>query len=533
MENLGWMECIIGLIVGGGISFVANRYLKYGFLYYLGILLMVATAMGGIFGWDLLLKQSMGLWLPLFFVHTVIYGLVGYYKDSTRPSKVFEVKLRVKGKSLVLGNIRRGVSVMASAGSGKTESVIYGFLEHFKKEGFSGVIHDYKDFEITEMACPLWKDQKVPFHIVSFGPIYNRVNPIAPRYLPDEESVHEVSRVLLENLMEHRDSDENSTSRFFKDAAEGLISGLIWRLKTEYPDFCTLPHVMALYQQLGTKSLIKFLRENLTSRAMADAFISGVGSERQTAGVMSTLANAIKKISTRKIFMVLSADEIPLDINNGENPSVIALVNNPQKDASLSPVIATIIHTISKQMSQRNRKPSFMLLEEASTLRLLNMHRIPATLRSYDIVSVYVLQDKVQNDMMYGEKASKAILSNLSYQFFGKVNDPDTARYYERFFELVKIPTRSVSKSSGLNLERRITEGEKEVSKRRAEVFFRLKQGEFVVFADGKDRKVRFPRPEIPKGLPKPLEIKEGDLERHYLKVHREVRSIFGQQGGK
>ena len=428
---------------------------------------------------------------------------------------------------MVLSNIRRGISVMASAGSGKTESVIHGLLQHFRQQRFSGVIHDYKDFEITEMACPLWKDQKVPFRIISFGPIYHRVNPIAPRYLPDEESVHEVSRVLLENLMEHKDSDENSTSRFFKDAAEGLISGLIWRLKTDYPDFCTLPHLMALYQQLGTKSLIKFLRENLTSRAMADAFISGVGSERQTAGVLSTLANAIKKISTRKIFMVLSADEIPLDINNSENPSVIALVNNPQKDASLSPVIATIMHTISKQMSQRNRRPSFMLLEEASTLRLLNMHRIPATLRSYDIVSVYVLQDKVQNDIMYGEKASKAILSNLSYQFFGKVNDPDTARYYERFFELVKIPTRSVSKSSGLNLERRITEGEKEVSKRRAEVFFQLKQGEFVVFADGKDRKVRFVRPDIVRSLPQPHDIGEGDLERHYLKVHREVSTLF------
>uniref|UniRef100_UPI003AB8C9D6 type IV secretory system conjugative DNA transfer family protein n=1 Tax=Flagellimonas sp. TaxID=2058762 RepID=UPI003AB8C9D6 len=205
----------------------------------------------------------------------------------------------------------------------------------------------------------------------------------------------------------------------------------------------------------------------------------------------------------------------------------IALVNNPQKDASLSPVIATIIHTISKQMAVRQRMPSFMLLEEASTLRLLNMHRIPATLRSYDIVSVYVLQDKVQNDMMYGEKASKAILSNLSYQFFGKVNDPDTARYYERFFELVKMPTRSVSKSSGLSLERRITEGEREVSKRRAEVFFRLKQGEFVVFADGKDRKVQFPRPEIQKGLPEPLVVSERDLEKHYLKVHKEVSSIF------
>ncbi|WP_306014337.1 MULTISPECIES: type IV secretory system conjugative DNA transfer family protein [unclassified Allomuricauda] len=527
MEHMGWIEIGIGLLLGGGISVVANRYLKYGFFYVMGVWMVLVISDGGIQGWDILLKQSLVLWIPLFFVHSIIYGLVDYHKDTVKPSKVFEVKLKVKGRPLVLGNIRRGVSVMASAGSGKTESVIYGFLKHFKQQGFSGIIHDYKDFEITEMACPLWKDQKVPFRIVSFGPIYHRVNPIAPRYLPDEESVHEVSRVLLENLMEHKDSDENSTSRFFKDAAEGLISGLIWRLRTDYPDFCTLPHVMALYQQLGTKSLIKFLRGNLISRTMADAFISGVGSERQTAGVMSTLANAIKKISTRKIFMVLSADEIPLDINNAENPSVIALVNNPQKDASLSPVIATITHTISKQMSQRNRKPSFMLLEEASTLRLLNMHRIPATLRSYDIVSVYVLQDKVQNDMMYGEKASKAILSNLSYQFFGKVNDPDTARYYERFFELVKIPTRSVSKSSGLNLERRITEGEKEVSKRRAEVFFRLVQGEFVVFADGKDRKVRFPRPVIERGLPKPLDIKEGDLERHYLKVHREVSSVF------
>ena len=527
MEHISWLECVVGLVLGGGVSVVANRYLKYGFVYVVAGLVAMVLPIGWISGWNVLLEQSMVLWLPMFFVHTVIYGMVDHYKDAKKPSKVFEVKLKVKGRPLVLGNIRRGVSVMASAGSGKTESVIYGFLAHFKKEGFSGVIHDYKDFEITEMASPLWKDQKVPLKIVSFGPIYHRVNPIAPRYLPDEESVHEVSRVLLENLMEHRDSDENSTSRFFKEAAEGLISGLIWRLRTDYPDFCTLPHLMALYQQLGTKSLIKFLRENLTSRAMADAFISGVGSERQTAGVMSTLANAIKKISTRKIFMVLSADEISLDINNSDHPSVIALVNNPQKDASLSPVIATIIHTISKQMSQRKRKPSFMLLEEASTLRLLNMHRIPATLRSYDIVSVYVLQDKIQNDMMYGEKASKAILSNLSYQFFGKVNDPDSARYYERFFELVKMPTRSVSKSSGLSLERRITEGEREVSKRRAEVFFRLKQGEFVVFADGKDRKVQFPRPVIERTLPRPIKIKEGDLERHYLKVHREVRSIF------
>lgn len=115
-------------------------------------------------------------------------------------------------------------------------------------------------------------------------------------------------------------------------------------------------------------------------------------------------------------------------------------------------------------MSIRSQFRSFVLLEEAPKFRLLNMHHIPATLRSFDIATKYVLQDKVQNDLLYGEKASRAILSNLSDQFFGKVNDPDTAKYNERFFELIK-PSKSVSKKHKLNFDTRVTKGEKEVSK--------------------------------------------------------------------
>jgi type IV secretory pathway TraG/TraD family ATPase VirD4 len=155
------------------------------------------------------------------------------------------------------------------------------------------------------------------------------------------------------------------------------------------------------------------------------------------------------------------------------------------------------------------------------------MHRIPATLRSYDISTVYVMQDKIQNDMLYGDKASKAILSNRSDQFFGKVNDPDTAKYYERFFEIIKDPTRSVSKGTGLSWEARITKGEREVPKRRAEIFFRLKQGEFVVFADGKDRKVQFKHPVVQTKLPEPITLTPQDLEENFVKIHKEVKSFF------
>ncbi len=232
--------------------------------------------------------------------------------------------------------------------------------------------------------------------------------------------------------------------------------------------------------------------------------------------------------------MALAADDIPLNINNPENQAVISLVNNPKYDSAYSPVIATVMHAIVKQMSVGHSRSSFLLNEEAPTIRLLNMHRIPATFRSYDIATVYVMQDKIQNDMIYGYKASKAILSNLSYQFFGKVNDPDTARYYERFFEIIKDETKTVMRGTGLDFDTKISTGEIEISKVRANVFFSLKQGEFVTYADGKDKKVQFKQQKIERALPEMTHFfSEEEVNENYKNIYREVRSIFNKKKQK
>ncbi len=524
---VGLYNGIVYFIVGGMISYLVIRFVRYGFfLMFLSIIITTAVLYDAM-GLYPFLKVLLIIILPLILCNLSLYVYVAKEDVPAQVNKKYRVELPIKGATFKLDNIRRGISIIGAAGSGKTESVVYKFMEHFSTHEFCGVMHDYKNFEITEMAYPLFQKSSIDFYIISFDPIHHRVNPIAPRYLPDEESVYEISRVLLENLLELRESNNNSSSRFFKDAVEGLIGGLIWRLKTDYKDYCTIPHLIALYQYLDTDTLVDFLKADLTSKAMADAFISGVGSDRQTAGVKSTLANAFKKISTKKIFMVLSADDIPLNVNSSRNPAVISIVNNPKKESSLSPVIATIMHTITKQMSERKQLPSFVLLEEASTIRLLHMHRIPATLRSYNIVTLYVLQDKIQNDMMYGDKASRAILSNLSYQFFGKANDPDTAKYYERFFEIVKKHTRSVNKGYNLNFDTRITQGEKEVAKTRADAFYGLEQGEFIVFADGKDKRIQFKPPKIKKELPPFKKINNDELNSNFLRIHSEVKSIF------
>ncbi len=518
---MGFMTLIIAVI---------NWKFKYG--YFINILWIAAMGYGIYRAWPLdhFAYVLLMVICPLLFINVVLLVYIGKDEEKEKVPKKYKAILKTRSKRLTLNNIRRGISIIGAAGSGKTESVVYELLKHFQKYEFSGVVHDYKNFEITEMAYPLFQRKGIETYIISFDPIYDKVNPIAPRYLPYEESVNEVSRVLIENLLEIGQSDMTTTTRFFHDSVEGLLAGMIWRLRTYYPEFCTLPHLIALYQQMNTEELVSFVSRDRTSRAMADAFVSSLGSDRQGAGIKATLSNAFKKISTERIFMTLCEDQVPLAVNAGEKPAVIFVVNNPKYESSLSPVISTIMHTITKQMSERNKRSSFLLMEEAPTIKLLNMHRIPATLRSYDIITVYVMQDKIQNDIMYGDQQSKAILSNLSYQFFGKVNDPDTAKYYERFFEIVKKETTSINRGYNLDFDTRITKGEKEVAKTRASAFYGLQQGEFIVFHDGKDKKVRFKRPRIQRALPEPRTISKDELKENFLRIYSEVKIIIARE---
>lgn len=525
METVNIYTVFLLIVVASSVFYVLYRIVRYAFL--LNTLAIVGL-MVWIFHSAEFVLGLLYVCCPLLLINTVQYVFLHDPEEPANADAKYQVDFKTTKGNFKINNIKRGASVIGSAGSGKTESVVYGFLKHFRKHNFCGVIHDYKDFEITEMAYPLFKDSDIPFYTISFDRIMNRVNPIAPRYMENEEDVNEVSRVLIENLLEHKETNTNSTTKFFNDAAEGLVGGLIWKLKTSYPEYCTLPHLIAIYQFLDTDSLIEFLSTNTTSRALADNYISGVGSERQTAALKGTIANAFKKLCSQRIFMALSADEVPLNINNVDNPAVISVVNKPKYETAYSPIVATVIHTIIKQMSIRNSMTSFLLMEEGPTIRLLNMHRIPATLRSYDILTIYVMQDKIQNDLIYGDKASKAILSNLSYQFFGKVNDPDTSKYYERFFEIVKDPTKSVSRGHSLDFDTRVTTGEKEIPKIRADVFFRLKQGEFITYADGKDKRVQFKLPEIQRQLPeKTKQYSRADLEANFERIYDEARSIF------
>src|SRR5690606_38383637 len=130
-----------------------------------------------------LILFALYLGCPLSLINIGLYVFLHKTDTPKHGNAKYQVNFATNKGNFKLDNIKRGASIIGSAGSGKTESVVYGFLKHFRKESFCGIIHDYKDFELTEMAYPLFKNGKSPFKIISFDKIIHRVNPIAPRYL--------------------------------------------------------------------------------------------------------------------------------------------------------------------------------------------------------------------------------------------------------------------------------------------------------------------------------------------------------------
>jgi len=410
-----------------------------------------------------------------------------------------------KNSKKFIENINRGVSIFGSSGSGKTEGPIYSLLRHYSQHKFAGIINDYKEGEITEMAYPLFRNSGVEFCVFSINDVNRsvRINPITPENIVTESDVNGVVKTLLLNLTSGNNSDD--TAKFFNDAAESLLAGVIWRLKNDYPDKCNLPFVISLLlnpNNLHTKKvpfgkLVNFLQEDNRAALLAGTFLTGTASEKQTAALFSTLANNLRTLASPEIFYLLSANEVNLDVNNNSQRKVICFVNSPgQKETIISPINAMLIEMCFNKMSVHKQDPSFVLLEEAPTIKLAGLGKRVATLRSYGISFVYCIQDKIQGTVQWSGKdyMIKEILANLSTQFFGKVNDPDTALFYEKYFEIIKTDQKSYSSKDTMlgKADKRITKTKKEEKKIKGFEFFKLQAGEFVMFSEGIDTKFRF-----------------------------------------
>jgi type IV secretory pathway TraG/TraD family ATPase VirD4 len=156
------------------------------------------------------------------------------------------------------------------------------------------------------------------------------------------------------------------------------------------------------------------------------------------AGVKASLSLPLTDLALPTIFWVMSANDVDLDINNPENPTFLSIVNDPRLERINAPFISVIISTAINIMQIRNRLASFLLFDEGTTFYIDGISKIPATMRSYNIATVFSSQDRALAKENYGDVITSSLLANLSYQMIGKANDPDSVRYYKNIARRLK-----------------------------------------------------------------------------------------------
>jgi hypothetical protein len=533
------LSLIAKLILGAAILFVSLLQfatLSYNLKYYYKILFILAIQAGVYLFFHFFYSYSLPLHAGIFVLAgllSIIFLLITGTRLRSEKDKIdpiWSLKFPIRNSSpLIMQNIKRGIAIFGSAGSGKTESGFVPILKHAGERNIPCLCYDYKNGEITEIAHYFFQNSNVKqATIIPHSPMFSdRVNPFLPKYIPTEQHLRQQTKLIFANLRKV-DNVKESGSSFFDKIPEPTLAAVIWRLKVDFPEMCTLPHAVALCLVKTPTEIVDFISKNPYSRAIGSPLIDSLISENQVAGVKASLSLPLTDLALPTIYWVMSANDVDLDINNPDNPTFLSIVNDPRLERINAPFISVIISTAINSMQIRNRPASFLLFDEGTTFYIDGISKIPATMRSYNIATVFSTQDRALAKENYGDVITNSLLANLSYQMIGKANDPDSVRYYKNISE--EIEKRTVSRSftnSVIGGDTRTSEGTRETSKYKNQDFTGLKQGQFFVFADGKDKLYNFDLFPF-----KRLELKvkhhitEKDLNDNFNRIMNEVKGL-------
>lgn len=491
--------------------------------------------------------KAQGYLLMGFLAYLIYYFYKKHSKNSVKVDKSSEIKespfslnFEVSGDNLTLHNPFRGIFVIGAAGSGKTESVAIPALEQFIKKEFSGVIYDFKyptlanEVETLLHANP----SRLKHYHVSFDTNYatDKINPIDPKYLPNTSYAREYAQSIISNLMKESIKKPDYWSR----SATDILTACIWFLREEHPDLCDIPHLFALITSNDEK-LIKLLQSNINTQQMTISLFSAMekGAHAQVAGVIGTLQGSIAQINTPELMHVFSANEVPLQLNDPENPIILTVGNNPTLSTTLAPLCSLIITVCTKLMNQPNKHQSFVLLDEAPTVFIPNLEVIPNTGRSNKISTIIMCQDLSQLTDGYGKDKADVLFSACNNHFYGRVSTSQTAELLSKQFgkQNVTFNTSSQNLSPGVFGKQLNSTGtsqsiqEREIIK--ASEFLDFSVGYFTgIVVESNKNKFKGYFKAINRGEQKtlPTSTENIDYMKYYRKVREDINKIFEQE---
>ena len=274
-----------------------------------------------------------------------------------------------------------------------------------------------------------------------------RVNPLHPRYIPSASFAQEYATVIVNNLV----PESIKGMDFWMRSAVALLQASIWYFVEEFPELCSLPAVVAFVQSdIGL--VLGCLRKNAECERMVSSVLTAYDnkSEAQLSGVVGSLQVMLNRLMLPEVVHVLSGDDVLLDLNHPDHPSLLLMGSSHQTKETYAPVVSLICAVSLKMMNVDGRRQSMVLLDEAPTLYVPGLETVPASGRSRLMSVMFLAQDLSQVVDMYGRDKKDVLLSNLMNQFYGRVGHADTAGYVSGLFGKrdVAMESRSVNRGS-------------------------------------------------------------------------------------
>jgi Type IV secretory system Conjugative DNA transfer len=418
------------------------------------------------------LRNNMKILYPVFLfscmfcIYYFVQAITMVSKKATEHKKLGAEKELVDDEDTLViqgwnGNINirnpyRGILVNGNAGSGKSASIAEQIIYQLVDKEYAGFIYDFKDFDLTNVvysAYAEFKRNKVQLKIINFNEPSrsHRINPIHPRYIEDSIYLQEYITAIVQNLKKQWIKNMD----FFADAGVAMLKGLTWFLKNREPEMCTIPHLFTLINEFSVEEIVEMVKQDkeaslimktITEAADKDAY-------EQVQGVASTIRNVTQQLISERVFWVLSGDDVDINLNRKDKPTLLCVVNYQPISEALAPVISLIATVSAKMMNEKGKQKSVLMTDEGPTLFIPNFEKYPNTGRSNKLITIYMGQDLSQMDKSYGKEVRQNIIGSLSNQFYGNANEVETIKYMVDLFgkedREIENETHSVNKNTG------------------------------------------------------------------------------------
>ena len=185
------------------------------------------------------------------------------------------------------------------------------------------------------------------------------------------------------------------------------------------------------------------VRGDLSARFGGECLETCHGKTWQGAGCLASGQIASAKITLSRmispqLYRVMSGDEFSLDINNPDDPKVLVVGNNPDRQNIYGAALGLYNSRIVKLINKKGQLKSSVVIDELPTIYFKGLDNLIATARSNKVAVLLGFLDFSQLTRDYGDKEAKVVMNTVGNIFSGQVVGETAKNLSERFGKVLQ-----------------------------------------------------------------------------------------------